>query len=198
MSEGYLELIIGPMYAGKSTELIRKKNLYTILGKRILPVNHSMNDRYGDSTEIITHNKKKIKDCMSVENLSDISEEQINNSDVIIIDELQFFQDAFIVITYWVEKLNKTVIASGLDGDFNKNPFGDVLKLIPYSNKVRKLSALCRKCGDGTLAHFTKRKTTDIEKTIIGSTDVYESVCRKHYSSKGIMKGSPNELPNGL
>ena len=91
------------------------------------------------------------------------------------------FDDAFDNIILWVDKLNKTVICAGLDGDFERNPFGDVLKLIPYADKVKKLTALCKKCNNGTPAIFSKRITNNNKQTIVGGADMYESVCRKHY-----------------
>lgn len=177
---GYLELIIGPMYAGKSTELIRIINRYKCLKKNIIIINHCFNNRYG-SNGLTTHNKETIDNCIIVNKLSEIDNKIINNIDVIIIEELQFFEDAYDLVTYWCDILNKTIIGAGLDGDFMKKPFGDVLKLIPHSDKITKLCALCKKCGDGTLAHFTKRITNESEKTLVGSDDIYEAVCRKHF-----------------
>ena len=179
-SIGYLELIIGPMYAGKSTELIRIINRYKCLKKNIIIVNHSLNNRYG-SCGLTTHNKECVDNCIIVDKLSNIDNEIIDNTHVIIIEELQFFQDAYDTVINWCDIKHKTVIAAGLDGDFLKNPFGDVLRLIPHAEKVTKLSALCKKCGNGTLAHFTKRITSDCQTTLVGSDDVYEAVCRKHF-----------------
>ena len=80
-----------------------------------------------------------------------------------------------------VDFTNKTVITAGLSGDFRRNPFGDVLKLIPYADSLTQLSAYCKKCGDGTLANFTKRITKENNTTLVGTADQYEAVCRKHY-----------------
>ncbi len=177
---GYLELIIGPMYAGKSTELIRIINRYKCLNKKITVINHKLNDRYGSSC-LTTHNKDKIDNCIILSKLNDLEEDIIFNSDVIIIEEMQFFEDAYDVIIKWCDIYHKNVVGAGLDGDFMRQPFGDVLRLIPHAEKVNKLSALCKRCGDGTLAHFSKRITQSNEKTLVGSDDIYEAVCRKHY-----------------
>lgn len=179
---GYLELIIGPMYAGKSTELIRIINRYKCLNKKIIIINHIYNNRYG-TTGISTHNNDKIEECITLENLTDLDNSILELNDVIIIEELQFFNDAFDNIIEWCDRLNKIVICGGLDGDFMRNPFGDVLKLIPHAEKITKLNALCKKCGDGTLAHFSKRIILNNEKTLVGSDDVYEAVCRYHYNN---------------
>jgi len=179
---GYLELIIGPMYAGKSTELIRIINRYKCLNKKIVVINHIFNNRYG-SNGLTTHNKEKFDTCLNIEKLKEFDEnkELLDETDVIIIEELQFFSDAYDLITKWCDIDKKSVIAAGLDGDFLREPFGDVLKLIPHAEKVTKLSALCKKCGDGTIASFSKRITQEMDKTIVGSNDIYEAVCRKHY-----------------
>ncbi len=180
VNTGYLELIIGPMYAGKSTELIRIINRYKCLKKNIVVINHTFNNRYG-STGLTTHNKEKFDDCIIVPKLGAIEENILKNKDVIIIEELQFFEDAYDIIIDWCDNKGKIVIAAGLDGDFRRNPFGDVLKLIPHAEKITKLNALCKKCGDGTLAHFTNRIINDNNTTLVGSEDIYEAVCRKHY-----------------
>jgi len=177
---GYLELIIGPMYAGKSTELIRIINRYKCLKKNIVVINHNLNNRYG-SAGLTTHNNQYIDNCIIINKLIEIKDDIIDKIDVIIIEELQFFEDAYDNIIKWCDIKNKIVIAAGLDGDFLKNPFGDVLRLIPHSDKVTKLSALCKRCNNGTLAHFSKRITNDNQTTLVGSDDVYEAVCRKHF-----------------
>ena len=185
LNQGYLELIIGPMYAGKSTELFRIINRYKCLNKNIIIINHCFNNRYG-STGLTTHNKEKIDKCIILKHLKDLNKNDVDfeKVDVIIIEELQFFSDAYDTIINWCDNHSKIVIAAGLDGDFMRNPFGDVLKLIPHAEKITKLNALCKKCGDGTLAHFTKRITKDSQTTLVGSSDIYEAVCRKHYSEK--------------
>lgn len=180
---GYLELIIGPMYAGKSTELLRIINRYKCLNKKIVVINHILNNRYG-SSELTTHNQEKYEKCLIMSRLASLKNDSIynfNDIDVIIVEELQFFSDAFEVVIDWCDNHHKIVIVAGLDGDFMRNPFGDVLRLIPHADKVTKLNALCKKCGDGTLAHFTKRKTKNDELTLIGSDAIYEAVCRKHF-----------------
>ena len=180
---GYLKLIIGPMYAGKSTELLRIINRYKCLNKNIIVINHIFNNRYG-STGLTTHNKDKFEKCIILEYLRKLEENDLNYADVIIIEELQFFKDAYDVIIDWCDNKGKIIVAAGLDGDFKKNPFGDVLRLIPHADEVYKLNALCKKCGDGTLAHFSKRIINNNETneiTLVGSDDIYEAVCRKHH-----------------
>ena len=182
LQQGSLELIIGPMYAGKSTELIRIINRFKCLNKNVLVINHKINNRYGSSS-LTTHNRNSFDECIILEKLQEIieHEEIFRNADVIVIEELQFFSDAYDNIVDWIDNKGKCVVAAGLDGDARKLPFGDVLRLIPHAEKVRKLNALCKRCGDGTKAHFSKRITADEETIVVGSDDVYEAVCRKHF-----------------
>lgn len=183
---GRLELIIGPMYAGKSTELLRIVNRYKCLGKNVLAINHCLNKRYGGSSkEITTHDNKKLNGCLDMELLASLFEDKyrqkFEEADVIIIEELQFFTDAFNVVKRCIDEYDKILICAGLDGDYKREPFGDILYLIPYAEKVTKLTALCKRCGDGTLAAFTKRYTKNNSKVLVGGTESYEAVCRKHY-----------------
>ena len=184
MSVGSLELIIGPMYAGKSTELLRRINMYEFLDKKIMVINHQINKRYG-SNNLSTHNKEYYNKCINLEKLQDFEKYNVfNEVEIIIIEELQFFCDAYNTITKWIDNDNKKIIAAGLDGDFERKPFGDVLKLIPYSEKVTKLSALCKRCNDGTKACFSKRIIDKKDTTLVGSNEIYEAVCIKHYLDK--------------
>ena len=179
---GYLKLIIGPMYAGKSTELIRSIRQYKFLNKNVLCINHKINQRYG-SSNIITHDKEEITDCISLDKLSSVYlfGKMFKHADVIIIEELQFFEDCYITIIDFVEKHNKTVICAGLIGDYMRRPFGDVYKLLPIADEIMHIKALCSICKDGTVAPFTKRITDKKEQNIVGSEETYISVCRKHY-----------------
>lgn len=180
-----LQLFIGPMYAGKSSELIRQIQRYEILEKSVLVINHTINNRYG-SSNITTHTKMSYDDCIILSALGDIFQNEeykrrFDEAHVVVIEELQFFGDAYDQIVDWCDHRGKHVIAGGLDGDFRRAPFGDVLRLIPHAEKVVKLSALCKRCRDGTPANFTMRITKDENQTVVGSDDVYEAVCRKHF-----------------
>jgi thymidine kinase len=182
---GRLDLILGPMFASKTTELIRYASTYKSIGKKIMLMNHIWNNRYG-TTGISSHNHQVLNDCICLSRLGDIMENEdyrreFEESEVILIEELQFFTDAYDNIVDWIDNQGKCVVAAGLDGDFRKQPFGDVLRLIPHAEEVKKLKALCRKCCDGTEAHFTKRTTCDQQTTLVGSDDIYEPVCRYHF-----------------
>ena len=102
-------------------------------------------------------------------------------ANVIIIEEAQFFSDLFNFVTNAADKDNKEVYVIGLDGDYLRQPFGDIVRLIPHAENIKKLKALCLRCNDGTEACFTKRIVKDNNQELVGSTDSYIAVCRKHY-----------------
>ena len=181
-----LHLILGPMFAGKSTELIRQFNLHKFMGRQILVVNHSWNQRY-NSSSVTTHDSSCIEHdhVITTECLHDLySYPNFEQFDVILIEELQFFKDAYEVITNVVEAHNKTIIASGLNGSAERLPMGDVSSLIPFADTTIILHALCKRCRDGTPGIFSSRRqlrsneSTDID---VGADDKYEALCRKHF-----------------
>jgi thymidine kinase len=113
----------------------------------------------------------------------------IENVKVVIVDEAQFFRGLVPFAKHVVDFLGKKLYLLGLDGDSNREPFGEILDCIPLADKVYKLTAFCKVCADGTPAIFTKRlgEVSD-QQVIIGGKDMYASVCRKCY-----LRQSPEE-----
>ena len=186
-SMGYLELIIGPMFSGKTSKLIEIYKQCEFCNISISAINYIGDTRYSD-TMISSHDMKMIP-CMQGASIRDIRNNgvngdyntaKLNNSDVILINEGQFFCDIVEHVEYWVEKCKKRVYVCGLDGDFKRNPIGNLLGLIPMCDKVNKLTALCSNCKDGTRAIFSYRVTDEKEQIVIGSSN-YIPVCRKCY-----------------
>lgn len=176
---GRLELIIGNMFSGKSTELIRRINKERSIDKKILIINYSGDNRYSTDS-ISTHNKVLVK-CLKVTGLFEIPFDTINDYDSFFIDEGQFFTDLYEFVTQLVDIFKKHVIISGLDGDYNRNLFGSIIKLIPMCDTVDKLTAYCNKCNNGTHAPFTKKIQNTGVIVDIGNSDKYVPVCRFHY-----------------
>jgi thymidine kinase len=176
---GKLELYLGPMFSGKSTELIKNVRLNKVINKRVLILKPNIDTRY-DVNRIVSHNGEK-EDCQVTDDLEKISNEIILSYDIIIIDEGQFFKSLKKMCLLWVETLCKHVIVGGLDGDFQRNPMGEILDLIPYADKYTKLCALCKYCNDGTIAIFSKRIKNEARQVLIGGSDLYVSVCRNHF-----------------
>lgn len=179
--EGRLELIIGNMFSGKSSELIRRLNREKSINKKILVINYDLDNRYSHDS-VSTHDNVQVK-CIRVNKLSDIDYTLIKEVDSIFIDEGQFFSDLFDSVVSFVDCSKKHVVISGLDGDSYRSTFGDLIKLIPICDTVDKLRAYCNKCNDGTYAPFTKKLTRSNELIDIGGSDKYIPVCRTHFFS---------------
>ena len=182
---GYIHIIIGCMYSGKSTELQRILHRLDVINSSYLVLNHMIDKRYDEEGGIITHNKTKVP-CLSTHTLMPILEhEQFLDYKTILIEEAQFYPDLFEFVTTCADVHKKHVILVGLSGDYKREPFGDICRLIPHAEKITKLDALCVICNDGTTAHFTKKifnKNTTNDQIDVGSTGKYIAVCRKHYN----------------
>lgn len=175
-----IEIILGCMFSGKSTELLRRCNRYKAIGKNILLINHTNDTR--TENKIKTHNNIS-QEAVKLNKLSDLFDKHsdlLNNADVVGIDEAQFFDDLHNFVEK-AESYNKIIIISGLDGDSNRKPFGEILMCIPLCDEVVKLTAMDMLCHDGTPAIFTKRISEDKEQVCVGSNDKYLAVSRQNY-----------------
>lgn len=170
-----LELIIGSMYSGKSTELMRRVECLKSIGTRCLVVNH-VNDTRVNGEFVQTHTGKRI----SAKKTDDLLLVDVRPYDAIAIDEGQFFSNLKAAIMLMVEKHGKHVIVAGLSGDYLRQPFGDILDLIPVADDIEYKRALCARCCHPTrLASFTKRLSK--EKDTISVESAYMALCRNCY-----------------
>ena len=182
---GSLKLIIGPMFSGKSTELLHTINSYRSIDSSVLVINHAFNKRY-DSAGISTHDNRNDDDCLTTLSLMALLHDGpsckcIDEADVICIEELQFFEDAHEAVLQLVNHKHKKVICAGLIGDYLCQPFGDIYKLIPHADEIQHVKALCSICNDGTLGIFTQRISPHTDQVAVGAKTMYRAVCRKHY-----------------
>ena len=169
-----LKIIMGNMFSGKTSELVRRLKRYEVIGKRILVINSSKDTRCLEHV-LRTHDNMKF-DCIKTDDLNELNYQDV---DVIAIDEAQFF----IGLKVFVEKVlkrGKTIILTGLDGDYKQDKIGEILDCIPLADKVFKLSAMCMKCMDGTHGPFTKRIVNSDKVELVGGKEMYMAVCRKH------------------
>ncbi|ABI99059.1 thymidine kinase [Deerpox virus W-1170-84] len=173
---GTIQLILGPMFSGKSTELIRLLRRYQLAKYKCNIIKYSKDDRYGNDEFLYTHDKLSIP-AISSKTLNE-AYSHIIDVDVIGIDEGQFFPD-IVNFSESMANIGKIVIIAALDGTYKRSPFNDILQLIPLSEKVIKLNAVCMNCcGE---ASFSKRISDEKEIEIIGGSEKYKSVCRKCY-----------------
>jgi thymidine kinase len=171
-----ISLIIGPMFAGKTSELLRLIEREKYSGRSCCVVKFSRDKRYSDE-HVITHEFRKKEINFSVTSLKGI-ENEWKVFDTIAIDEGQFFPD-IVEFVSMVSDMGKRVIISALDADFQRKPFGRILELIPMAEHVMKLSAICMLCGKD--AYFSKRISCEKEIEVIGGSEKYMAVCRQCY-----------------
>lgn len=192
---GYLKVVFGSMYSGKSSELrTDRSDWLSIKGIRILVVNYAHDKRYTNEDMVMTHNKEGVR-CISVENLAEITNGECYDEDgnvvlpedydLILIDEGQFYTDLKDNIIHWVDILSKTVYVYGLDGDFRRQSFGQIMDLIPLCDEMVKKKANCMICNNGTEALFTWKLENNDDEALtvdIGADEKYVALCRKHYN----------------
>jgi len=167
-----LEIITGPMFSGKTTELIRRiVSLKKDSGLRLLVINHHFDTRC-HTKELQTHDGITYPALKT----SEIMLVDIRSYDVIAIDEAQFFSNLETFVHMALEKYGKWVIVAGLNGDYRQRPFGELHKLLPIANKIDLRSARCYRCSGH--ASFTKRITGNTQTIDIGGADKYVATCR--------------------
>jgi len=176
---GSIKIILGCMYSGKTSYIIKEYKRWSSIGKKVICINFIDDTRYGSNSYAYSHDSGKIE-CIPCKNLLEIDESKLNEYNVIFINEGQFFNDLINFCLKWCEEKDKDIIVSGLDGTFARKPFGKILDLIPLAESVEKINALCVLCHDGTPAYFSSRTTNETDEVVIGSTN-YIPVCRKHY-----------------
>ena len=179
----YLKVIIGPMWSGKSTEVINIYKHNCIAQISTLVVNYDEDKRYHDQ-KLSTHDKTMIP-CKRFNKLSDLLKyKDLHKFKCVVIDEAQFFEDLKKSVEILLS-MDKFIYVCGLDGDFQMKKFGYVLDIIPFADEVIKKQALCAICRNGKKASFTKRLSEEghavTTQKLIG-TNNYIPVCRECHS----------------
>ena len=182
---GFLELIIGPMYSGKTSRLISVYRQSQLCDVKCLVINYSEDKRYS-TTELSSHDKIMVP-CIFANKISDIVEgESFENdyrqADVILINEGQFFPDLLNSVLRMVDKDMKRVYVCGLDGDFKRRSFGQITELVPHADSVMKLKSLCVICKNGTPALFSHRIDQENQQVKVIGSDAYQPLCRMCYN----------------
>lgn len=164
-----LELILGSMYSGKSTELMRRVNRLTSIGMRCLVVNHTNDKRPG----VQNHDGQRLAAVKT----SELLLVGTGQCDVVAIDEGQFFDNLRVAVLLMVGH-GKHVIVAGLNGDFQQQKFGEILDLVPHADDVTFKRALCARCRHPSrLASFTKR--LDDARDVVSVDSTHIAVCRQ-------------------
>ena len=154
--EGYLQLIMGPMFSGKTSKLQSIYRQLQLCEVETLVVNYAEDTRYS-RTELSTHDQMMIP-CIFVSTLSELARDyasRLESARAVLINEGQFFEDVCEWTRIMVEEKEKKIYICGLDGDFRRNRFGHWLDLIPFADEIIKLKSICPVCKDGTPGLFS-------------------------------------------
>ena len=173
---GWIEVICGSMFSGKTEELIRRLNRAKIARQKVEIFKPEMDTRY-DLQQVVSHDAHSIKST-PVQSASQILF-FVHDVQVVGIDEAQFFDDELVSVCNRLANDGLRVIVAGLDMDYLGKPFGPVPSLMATAEYVTKIHAICMKCGD--LANYTHRLVTDDRLMVLGEKDLYEPLCRKCY-----------------
>jgi thymidine kinase len=179
---GYLELILGSMFSGKTSYLLDVYKKCMFCNIPVAVINYAADDRYTSEPMLSTHDKQMIP-CILATTISDAiqnNSEMIARVETILINEGQFFPDIEDQVKQLVEVGNKRVYICGLDGDFERKPIGNLLQLVPFSDHIIKLKSLCSLCRDGTPGVFSFRTSREVDQVVIGSSN-YVPLCRGCY-----------------
>jgi thymidine kinase len=178
---GWIEVICGPMFAGKTEELIRRVIRMDYAKKKYLIFKPSIDNRYSES-EVVSHNKRKVN-AICVSSSKEFVNYLTDDIEAVIIDEVQFFDEEVVQVAHELAEKGLRVICGGLDCDFRGVPFNIVAQLLAMAEKVTKLTAICVCCGEE--ATKTQRIINgmpakyDDPIILVGEKESYESRCRR-------------------
>jgi len=172
---GWVEVICGPMFSGKSEELIRRVTRVRIARRPVQVFKPELDDRYSE-TEVVSHSSLSVRaepvpDSAALLALVD------DDTQVVGVDEAQFFDQGLVEVAEHLARSGRQVIVAGLDLDYLGRPFEPVPTLVGRAEYVTKALAVCVRCGDP--ANFTQRTVAGGELVVLGATESYEARCRR-------------------
>jgi thymidine kinase len=174
-NSGWIEAICGPMFSGKSEELIRRLRRATIARKRVQAFKPAMDDRYSES-EIVSHADVRMR-SESIDTAEEILERVDGLTQVVGVDESNFFGPELLEVATRLADDGKQVIIAGLDTDFMGRPFPPMPDLLAVAESITKTLAICIQCG--APAKHTQRLFGSEELILVGAADSYEARCRR-------------------
>ena len=176
---GWIEVICGSMFSGKTEELIRRLKRVKIANQRVEIFKPTIDVRY-DVTKIVSHDTTAIQST-PVDNSQKILQ-MAQNVDVIGVDEAQFFDAELPNVCDELASRGTRVIVAGLDMDYLGNPFGPMPAILAKADYVTKVHAICMRCGN--IANYSYRKTSTGGQVVLGEKDIYEPLCRVCYNKE--------------
>ena len=182
---GWIEVICGSMFSGKTEELIRRLRRALIAKQEVAIFKPRIDNRFA-TDHIVSHDAQRIP-SIAVSCAQEILEKSAD-AQVIAIDEAQFFDNDLVHVCEELADQGKRVIVAGLDQDFRGQPFEPMPQLLAVAEYINKMLAICMKCGNP--ANRTQRITESTERVVVGDTDVYEARCRKCYEPPNDTEGN--------
>ena len=173
---GWIEVICGPMFSGKTEELIRRLVRAEIAKQRVSIFKPSIDNRFSENF-IVSHNQRKIK-SIQVQNTNMILDYS-DKADVFGIDEAQFFDQSIVKVCRSLANKGRRVVIAGLEKDYLAHSFGHMPELLVEAEYITKVNAICMNCGDP--ANFSHRISSEKKQVVVGETDKYEALCRRCY-----------------
>jgi len=175
---GWIEVVCGSMFSGKTEELIRRLRRAQIAKQKVAIFKPMIDIRYSED-HIVSHNQQKIP-SIAVEKAEDILK-HVKDAHVLGIDEAQFFDASLVMVCRQLAESGRRVIVAGLDKDYRGVPFEPIPQLLCEAEYITKTLAICMKCGNP--ANYTQRITKSHERVLLGATDSYEARCRSCYEA---------------
>ncbi|MCX5793187.1 MAG: thymidine kinase [Elusimicrobiota bacterium] len=174
-SSGWIEVVCGSMFSGKTQELIRRLKLANIARQKVQVFNSHLDIRYSKD-HLVSHDKVTLS-AIPVKTAKEILKDVLRDTQVVGIDEAHFFGEELVEVCGKLADSGKRVIVAGLDQDYRGEPFVNMAKLMAVAEFVTKNLAICMVCGNP--AHFSQRLTSSGKRIEVGAGDKYEARCRK-------------------
>ncbi len=190
IEDGYLSIILGPMWSGKTSKLFDIYKQCTFCNINVMPINYIHDNRYGEGASNMSTHDERIIPCVKVNKLSDAADvcgsstcDDFMKAKVILINEGQFFSDIEEWVICAVETYKKHVYICGLDGDYKREKFGNLLNLIPYCDKIEKLTSICLVCKKNPAIFTHRNNSVSNDSQVLIGTHEYMPLCRHCYTT---------------
>ncbi len=181
LASGVVEVVCGPMFSGKTEELIRRVRRAQIARLKTQIFKPAIDDRYHE-TKVVSHSSLSIQ-AVPVKSSVEILEKLLDTTRVVAIDEVQFFDKNIIAVVKKLARRGIRVICAGLDQDFKGDSFGPMPELLCMADHVDKIHAICTVCGSSASKTYRKPEEDCDEQILVGEGDAYEARCRTHWDA---------------
>ena len=179
MMSGIVEVVCGPMFSGKTEELIRRVRRAQIARQKVQIFKPAIDNRYHE-TNVVSHSSLSIQ-AEAVGSAMEILTKLLDSTRVVAIDEVQFFDQDIVLVIKKLARRGIRVICAGLDQDYTGSPFGPMAEILCRADSVDKIQAVCTVCGAPASKTFRRSPEECDDQVLVGETDLYEARCRSHW-----------------